>query len=50
MPIQTAALGARAYAAAVHAVLAGDVPAPKALADLESRLMQITGLPRGDPQ
>jgi trehalose/maltose transport system substrate-binding protein len=39
-----------AYAAAVHAVLTGQKPAPEAAADLEQQLVQITGFPTGSPK
>jgi trehalose/maltose transport system substrate-binding protein len=38
------------YSAALHAVLTGITSAPKALAQLETRLTQITGLKSGPPQ
>ena len=39
-----------AYAAAVHAVLTGQKPAPKAAADLEKQLVDITGFSTGPPK
>jgi len=39
----------RAYYSAVHSVLAGEVPAEKAMADLESELVKITGFKTGKP-
>jgi trehalose/maltose transport system substrate-binding protein len=39
----------RAYADEVHSVLTGEVPAPKAAAELEKDLTQITGFKSGPP-
>ena len=39
----------RAYVAAVHAVLTGQKKAPDAAAELEKRLIQMTGFPKGVP-
>jgi trehalose/maltose transport system substrate-binding protein len=41
---------ARAYIAAVHSVLTGKTTAPKAAADLEQQLVQITGFRTGPPK
>jgi trehalose/maltose transport system substrate-binding protein len=40
----------RAYAKAVHSVLTGKNSAPKAAAELETELEQITGFPKGPPE
>jgi trehalose/maltose transport system substrate-binding protein len=40
----------KAYATAVHSILTGQVEAATAVADLEARLVEITGFPVGRPE
>ena len=37
------------YSTAVHSILTGQVDAAAAVADLEARLVEITGFPTGQP-